>query len=332
MPDPFILKLQQVSKQYQPGLPGGVKEIDLQIKRGKITAIVGESGSGKTTLLKLIYGLLAPDSGAVLFNDDPVLGPHEKLIPGHERMKMVSQDFSLNLFSKVQENIAAMLSNTELQAKREKTSAIMKSLGIDHLAGKRAVDLSGGEQQRVAIARAFISSPELLLLDEPFSQVDALLKNQLRSDVRRLAEETGITIILVSHDPADGLSLADEMVILKEGRIVESGNPWDLYNHPEYLYTAQLLANCNVLTAEEARIAGIRSRKKTVVIYPEWIKLRRSWKSKSFIVAASFFKGFHKELSLEREGLQLSAMDHSYNCEKGDKVQVVISRYLEFDE
>jgi ABC-type glutathione transport system ATPase component len=332
MPDPIIVNLKDVTKQYQPGLPGGVKEINLEVQRGKTLAIVGESGSGKTTLLKLIYGLLAPDSGSITFNHEHVLGPHEKLIPGHDRMKMVSQDFDLNLYSKVHENIGGMLSNTDLELKRGKTLEIMRSLRIDNLENKRAVDLSGGEQQRVAIARAFIASPDVLLLDEPFSQVDALLKHQLRADVKQLAEETGITIIIVSHDPSDGLSLADEMVILKEGRILESGKPSELYDHPQHLYTAQLLANCNILAAEDARLAGIRSGKK-VVIYPEWIELRKSWRSKKFIVKDIILKGFYKELLLEREHLTITALNiNSYSCEKGDKVPVVVKRYLEFDE
>ena len=177
-------------------------------------AIVGESGSGKSTLLKLIYGLLAPDSGEVFFKAEHLNGPHEKLIPGHDSMKMLSQDFNLNLFAKVYENIESMLSNEDLQAKKHKANKMMEFLRIDHLATKKIVDLSGGEQQRVALARAIITEPEVLLLDEPFSQLDAVLKTQFRADLRRLSDELGITIIIVSHDPVDGLTLANQMLIL----------------------------------------------------------------------------------------------------------------------
>ena len=332
MPERFIVTIKQVSKQYQSESQGGVKDINLEVKRGKILAIVGESGSGKTTLLKLIYGLIALDSGSVSFNGEPVPGPHEKLIPGHDRMKLVSQDFNLNLFSKVYDNIAGMLSNIGLEAKRQKTLEVMEFLRIDHLAQKRAVDLSGGEQQRVAIARAIITDPEILLMDEPFSQVDALLKNQLRADVKRLSEHLGITIILVSHDPADGLSLADQMVILRDGTVLESGTPESLYNEPKYLHTAQLLANCNVITDAEARVAGIEAKKNIVVIYPEWITLDKGWSSKTFHIRYSFFKGFYRELLLEKDHLLLRAMDNSSMPARiGDKVYVKIKRYLEFD-
>jgi ABC-type sugar transport system ATPase subunit len=332
MPDRFIVRLNHVTKQYQSATLGGVREIDLEVERGKILAIVGESGSGKSTLLKLIYGLLAPDSGEILCNDTLVPGPHEKLIPGHDGMKMVAQDFNLHPFTKVYDNIAGMLANIHLEVKRQKTIEVMEFLKIDHLAQKRVVDLSGGEQQRVAIARAVITDPEILLMDEPFSQVDALLKNQLRADVKRLSEHLGITIILVSHDPADGLSLADQMVILRNGTVLESGTPENLYNNPQYLHTAQLLANCNVISAADAHVAGIEAKKDTVVIYPEWIELGKSWSSKTFNVKYSFFKGFYRELVLEKDQLILRAMDLSVTPAKGgEKAYIKIKRYLEFD-
>lgn len=332
MPDRFIVKLNQVTKQYQSGTAGGVTGVDFEVERGKILAVVGESGSGKTTMLKLIYGLLQPDSGTVLFNEERILGPHEKLIPGHDRMKIVSQDFNLNIFSKVYDNIAGMLSNIGLEAKQQKTLEVMEFLRIDHLAQKRAVDLSGGEQQRVAIARAIITDPEVLLMDEPFSQVDALLKNQLRADIKRLAEHLGITIILVSHDPADGLSLADQMVILKDGIVLESGRPEDLYNNPQYLHTAQLLANCNVISNADARLAGIEPKKNIVVIYPEWIDLEKHWSSKTFHVKYAFFKGFYRELVVRKDQLSLRAIDTGLVPAKpGDTAYVKIKRYLEFD-
>jgi ABC-type sugar transport system ATPase subunit len=246
-------------------------------------------------------------------------------------MKLVAQDFNLNQFSKVYDNIAGMLSNIDLQAKRRKTLEVMEFLRIDHLAGKRAADLSGGEQQRVAIARAVITDPTVLLLDEPFSQVDALLKNQLRADIKRLAEFMGITVILVSHDPADGLSLADKMIILKEGKILESGPPEQLYNNPRHLHTARLLSNCNVLTADEALLAGIVSEKDTVVIYPEWIETGEG-KENIFQVRDLFFKGFYSELLLKKEYLQLRALNIRTNhYKRGDRLSVVIRKYLEFD-
>lgn len=332
MPEVPLIELIDVHKQYATEAFAGVKQISFTIEKGQIVSIVGESGSGKSTLLKLIYGLLSPDSGSVSFKGKVILGPDEKLIPGHDSMRMVAQDFSLNTYAKVYDNIAGMLSNTNLQLKQEKTVQAMEFLKIDALSNKRVADLSGGEQQRVAIARAIITEPEVLLMDEPFSQVDSLLKNRLRDDVRRLSRELGITIILVSHDPADGLSLADELIILKNGQLLEKGAPEAVYNQPANLYTAQLLANCQIISGADGEKVGLKTKKKFLAIYPEWVRSANSWSGKSFIVVDCYFKGFYEELLIERNGVQLRALNvNSEQFRKGDKVTVAISRCLEFD-
>ncbi len=326
-----FISLEKVSLHYAEDSRAGVSKIDLSIKKGDFVAIVGESGSGKSTLLKIIYGLLAPDMGEVFFKGLHLDGPHEKLIPGHDSMKMMSQDFNLNLYARVYENIESMLSNEDLKGKKKKAADIMKLLGIEYLANKKIIELSGGEQQRVALARAIITEPEVLLLDEPFSQLDALLKTQFRADLKNLCDQLGITIILVSHDPVDGLTLANKMIILKEGKLIESGRPEEIYSNPLHIYTAKLLGNAFVLPAEEARILGIRAKLNTVMIYPEWVQLKSSWGSKSYRVKEIFFKGFYEDLLLERNEIELVAINQKPGIyQKGDKVQVQISRYLEY--
>lgn len=331
MSDP-ILSLINISKHYSVDNPAGVSGITLSINKGDFVAIVGESGSGKSTLLKLIYGLLTPNCGEVLFKGEHLAGPHEKLIPGHDSMKMLSQDFNLNLYAKVYENIQSMLSNEDILAKKQKTLEMMEFLGIDELANKRIVELSGGEQQRVALARAIITEPEVLLLDEPFSQVDAILKTQLRADLKRLCDYLGITIILVSHDPVDGLTLANEMIILKDGKLIESGKPTEIYANPAHIYTARLLGNAFVLPADEAKRMGIRSKKGSVMIYPEWVQLKNSWSSKKYTIKEIFFKGFYEELLLERDHVKILAVNPKPGVyKKGQNIQVLISQFLEFD-
>lgn len=307
MNNPPVIELEQVTKIYQTQPRSGVESISLSIQKGTINVISGASGSGKSTLLKLIAGLLSPDSGEVRYSGKRVLGPSEKLIPGHEAMKVVAQDFNLNVYAKVYDNIAGLLSNTDLKGKQRKTLEVMEFLRIDHLAQKRAVDLSGGEQQRVAIARAIITGPEVLLLDEPFSQVDAMFKNELRADIRRMATYLGITVVLVSHDPVDGLSMADKMMIIKDGKLIEEGTPGSLYHDPQELYTATLLTNCNVLSAEEARVLGLNPVKDQVVIYPEWIDIVPA--GKQWHVRECLFKGFYEELLLEHEDVKLRALN-----------------------
>lgn len=327
-----IISLSNVSKHYQAGQLAGVSNISLSIKKGDFVAIVGESGSGKSTLLKLIYGLLAPNTGELFFKGNHLPGPHEKLIPGHEAMKMVTQDFNLNLYARVYDNISGMLSNEDIQGKQQKTWEMMEFLSIDHLSEKRIVELSGGEQQRVAIARAIITEPEVLLLDEPFSQIDAVLKNQLRADLRRLCSFLGITMILVSHDPADGMTLADDMIIIKDGQVKERGKPSEIYANPSHTYTARLLGNAFVLPSAEAQSLGLKTTKNTVMIYPEWVQLKNSWSSKRYEIKDIFFKGFYEELLLEREHVKIRAVNlQPGSFKKGEDVQVVLSQFLEFD-
>src|SRR5690606_1053598 len=154
-----LIQLTAVSKSYLSNQHSGVSNVHLRIDKGEIVSIVGESGSGKTTLLKLIYGLIEPESGEVLFEGKKVMGPSEKLIAGHDAMRMVTQEVTLNMYAKVFDNIASQLSNTDLETKKSLTEHTMRLLRISHLSNKKIVDLSGGEQQRVAIARAIITSP-----------------------------------------------------------------------------------------------------------------------------------------------------------------------------
>ena len=328
-----FITLSNVSKHYSVENDSGVSNVNLSINKGDFIAIVGESGSGKSTLLKLIYGLLAPNAGEIIFKGEHLAGPHEKLIPGHDYMKMVTQDFNLNLYAKVVDNIAAMLSNENVNAKKQKTWEMMEFLGIDKLADKRIVELSGGEQQRVAIARAIITEPEVLLLDEPFSQIDSLLKTQLRTDLKRLSSYLGITNILVSHDPVDGMSLANELVILKDGKIIESGHPKEIYNNPQNTYTARLLGNAVILNSNDANKLGIKPKKSQVLFYPEWVQLKNTWNSKKYYVRDVFFKGLYEELLLERNEIKIRAVNTTPGAyKKGSNVQVVVSQFLEFDQ
>lgn len=325
-----ILKIQNLTKQYDTKVFSGIENVSFEIQRGNITAIIGQSGSGKSTLLKCIYGILKPDAGDTLYNDKHVKGPDEQLIPGHPEMKMVTQDFALNTYAKVYDNIASMLPNTDLKAKQEKTLEAMQHLRIDHLKDKRVIDLSGGEQQRVAIAKALVTNTKVLLLDEPFSQIDALLKNQLRTDLKLLAKQTGLTIILVSHDATDGLFMADQLLILKDGKLLQDDSPKQVYEQPANLYTAQILGNANILSAKDAEQIGIKTSKETVVFYPEWVDLKGGWSSRRFDVKEVFFKGFYDELLLERNGVLLRALQLSGTHKKNDHIQANIGRFLEF--
>jgi ABC-type sugar transport system ATPase subunit len=332
MATPSFLQAISVSKLYPGKRLAGLKPVNLSIEPGKITAIIGESGSGKSTLLRLLYGLLTPDEGEVRFKDERVWGPEEKLIPGHDAMKMVTQDTDgLNIFAKVWDNVAVMLPNTDLKAKEENTTKVLTQLNMLRMADKQVATLSGGEKQRLAIARALVTQPQVLLLDEPFNQVDTSFREGLQQDIRQVVQETGLTVIMVSHDPAEVLSMADVLVVLREGEIVESGHPKTLYQQPKNLYTAKLLTSCNVLTTAEAAQCGINTQAENVVIYTEWAVPTGSWTRKDWTVKQVLFKGSYEDLLVEKDGVALRLLnDQSDKYTVGDKVHIKINKYLEF--
>jgi len=333
MASTHFLQAKAISKLYPGERASGISTTSLTIQQGKITAIIGESGSGKSTLLRLLYGLLDPDAGEVHFKGERIWGPAEKLIPGHDAMKMVTQHTDdLNLFAKVWDNVAVLLPNTNLQAKEEKTARALSLLNMSHLANSRVVDLSGGEKQRVALARAIITRPEVLLLDEPFNQVDTSFREDLQQDIRQIVKETGLTVIMVSHDPSEILSMADELIVMRDGKILESGEPVAVYQHPKNLYTASLLASCNVLPKNKTAVCGIslKPKKNTAAIYPEWIGLTTN-KAGDWQVNQVLFKGFYEDILIEKEGLTLRAHNYTIRQYKtGDKVNLKVNKWLEY--
>ncbi|MFD0793394.1 ABC transporter ATP-binding protein [Mucilaginibacter litoreus] len=332
MNDQSLLRAKAVTKSYGGAVASGVKNITLDITPGKITAIIGQSGSGKSTLLRLLYGLLTPDEGLISFKGERIWGPEEKLIPGHDAMKMVTQHTDdLNLFARVWDNVAAMLPSTNVKLKEEKTEQVLRQLNMMHLALKRVADLSGGEKQRVAIARAIITRPGVLLLDEPFNQVDTSFREGLQHDIRQIVRETGLTVVMVSHDPAEVLSMADELVVLKDGEIVETGHPKTLYHTPGNLYTAELLTNCNILNANDAKVCGIQTDKAIVVIYPEWIRIANVLKTSQWTVIEVLFKGQYEDLILENSGVILRTVNNEPDkYTVGDIIGLKIKRWLEY--
>lgn len=325
----FLLDVRDLSKKFSDKPDSnGLSNLEFGLKKGEIMAIIGESGSGKSTLLQLLYGLLQPDAGEITFQGTHVLGPHEKLIPGHGAMRLVSQHFDdLNTFANVWDNVASRLSNTDLTSKEEKTQHILERLKIDHLAQQRIVELSGGEKQRVAIARALVTQPEILLMDEPFNQVDAAFRDQLQHDIVRIVEETGLTVIIVSHDPTEVMGLADYLLILRNGKIVAEGNPIDLYLNPSNAYIARMLAKSNILSAEQANIIEVKDADQKIAIHPEWIEIRPD-RSGKFKVERILYRGFYHEVSVQYQDLILRVYQMGkLGLQKGQRVALFINRF-----
>lgn len=284
-----------------------LRDVSFGVEQGHVAAIIGESGSGKSTLLKLIYGLLEPTEGETRHAGVRVPGPGERLIPGHPAMRLVSQNFDdLNTYAKAWDNVASRLSNVDIEAKAQKTQAMLEALRISHRAQHRVFDLSGGEKQRVAIARALVDGTTVLLLDEPFNQVDASFREQLQQDIRRIVDSSGLTVVMVSHDPDEVMAMADQLLVLREGKLVANGAPADLYNHPPNAYTARLLARSNIVSVAEARALGLQADR-PLAVHPEWIVVS----AESGIpaeVETVLFRGFYEEVIVRAKGVRLKAV------------------------
>ena len=307
-----------------------VNHVDFGIEEGKITAIIGESGSGKSTLLKLIYGLLEPNSGEIRYRGWLVPTRKDKLIPGHDAMKLVSQGFDdLNLYAKVWDNVASQLSNTNLDLKASRTQEVLEQLRIDHLAQKRVADLSGGEKQRVAISRALINDPEVLLMDEPFNQVDAAFRDELQQDIQQIVQKTGLTVILVSHDPAEVLAMADYLIVMKAGGITDQGKPHALYVEPNSPYTARLLAKSNILSPQQAAVLGIQVDSE-ISILQENIRIQEQEQG-AYWVKDFRFRGFYNELIIGNDEITLHTIQYPKTLvKKNTRIHILVSSYHKF--
>src|SRR6187549_1219231 len=220
-----ILKLSNVGKQIDNAWV--VKDFSFTQKKNQKIVIAGETGSGKSTLLKMIGGLVQPDAGTIFFEDKTVEGPNEKLVAGHSEIAYLSQHFELPKFLRVEQVLEYANS---LSAKE--SSSIYRICQINHLLQRKTDQLSGGEKQRIAIARLLISKPKLLLLDEPFSNLDMVLRDVLKSVIDSITRKLRITCMLVSHDTVDSLSWADEIVVMRDGTLVQQGSPEEIYKNP----------------------------------------------------------------------------------------------------
>ncbi len=224
-----------------------VKDISFTQQSLEKIAIAGETGSGKTTLLKMIAGLAQPDEGNIYFDNKRILGPFEKLLPGHPAIAYLSQHYELRNNYRVEEELESKNLLTE-----EEAASIYSICKIQHLLKRKTNQLSGGERQRIVLARLLTTSPKLLLLDEPFSNLDAIHKNIIKSVLLDISSKLGISCIIVSHDAADTLSWADRILVLKEGEIIQEGTPQKIYYEPVNEYCAGLFGEYNLLNKENA--------------------------------------------------------------------------------
>lgn len=246
-----------------------VEPLSLRQPKGQRVALAGESGAGKSTVLQLIAGLVQPSSGEILVEGSRVRGPAVALVPGHPGVAYLSQKSDLPKFLRVEQVLQYASRRSVVEA-----HTLYKVCRIDHLLARRTDQLSGGEQQRVALARLLLGGPRLLLLDEPFSNLDRVHKQVLQRVIEEVGTRLGVTCWLVSHDAADVLSWADEILVLHRGRIVQRGTPEQVYRQPVDVYTAGLFGDYNLLYgADQLALASRTPTAGGLLVRPEQLRL-----------------------------------------------------------
>lgn len=311
-----LLEVQHISKQLHGGLL--IDEISFKQKALQKIAITGESGAGKTTLLKMISGHAQPDSGTILFNGERVIGPEEKLLPGHKEIGYLSQEHDLLHNYKVEDLVWFQNKLTD-----EESTKLFEICRITDLMKRRTDQLSGGEKQRIALCMLLTKSPKMLILDEPFSNLDPIHTEILKAVLEDVTERLQTTCLLTSHDPNDTLSWADEIIVMKEGKIIQQGSPAITYHQPMNEYVAGMFGRYNLLTPEQAALFGIEANEKNVIIRPEDFIISENPENgvKGIVEKISFWGSFY-EVEVKVCDFTIIVMMKKNEWEVGERIYV----------
>lgn len=291
---PF-LNIHGISKQLNG--QQALHSFSLNLAQHHRLAIVGSTGSGKSTMLKIVGGLLQTDSGHVFFENRRLLGPEEQLLPGNKGIAYLSQHFELRNNYRVAE-ILSFVNRLSADA----TNHIFDICRIKHLLQRKTDQLSGGEKQRIATAKLLLEHPRLLLLDEPFTNLDYSAKQLMKQVLHDIGEQLGITCVLVSHDPADTLAWADSILVMQQGYTVQIGTPQQLYYAPDNHYVAGLLGDFQVLTRLQQRALNMAIIEgKTPMVRSAYFvgHLTEQGNGVQASVITSVFAGSHYEVTVQ---------------------------------
>lgn len=267
-----MLEVKNISFAYRTD--NVLEGLSFQVGKGEHVALMGESGCGKSTLLKLIYGLLTPGKGEVLWKGEMVRGPLYKLVPGESYMKYLSQEFDLMPFTTVAENVSEYLSVFYPEQLKERTEELLEMTEMTAEARTKVKDLSGGQQQRVALARVLAQKPDLLLLDEPFSHIDNFRKSSLRRNLFQYLKDEQISCLTATHDHLDVLPFADRILVLKDKELLMEGETRQVYESPVNLYVASLFGEANILPITVLK--SYADTKRNIIVYAHEFKVAPS--------------------------------------------------------
>lgn len=266
------MSLKVVNLSYSLESRSILKELNFEVPTASIACILGANGSGKSTLLRLLAGLLDPDEGTVWFEEDRIWGPAYRLLPGHPKVALVRQDSRLFPMHTVRQNLLYVLRAYEVDYQNQKIEELSGLLGLVPYLDRVTKYLSGGEQQRVAIAASLASDPDIMLMDEPFSQTDVYLKEELKLYLVQVVKQLGVGILFVTHDPFEALALSEEIMVLHDGQIVEKGNAKQLYYRPRHKVTAILTGEANWFPTSSILSLPLHSIGKEGLARPDQLK------------------------------------------------------------
>ncbi|MFT7036871.1 MAG: ABC-type Fe3+/spermidine/putrescine transport system ATPase subunit [Cyclobacteriaceae bacterium] len=310
----IAIKVKGISKSYD-SKKDAVKNISFNVKEGEVIGVLGESGSGKSTLLRLLAGLEDADKGAITISNEVITGPIGNLVPGYDFIRMVYQNFKLQRFKTIRDNVASEIYFLEEDERNKRVDELLELCLLTSKVDSFPHELSGGQQQRVAIALALSMEPEVVLMDEPFSNLDSPMKMIIRQDVISILRNAGVTVLMVSHDHADAMSVADRIMIIENGELVQIDTPQKLYNHPKSEYIANFLGPTNYIKS--------KGKRKPISIRPEKIKISSNGNHEG-VVMETYFQGMHYHNYVKSDSFDQNILLYSES-------ELVIGEKLKFD-
>jgi len=242
-----MIECRNLSKSY--GTVQVVSDLSLSLDEHEFLSILGPSGCGKSTLLRLIAGLEVPSEGQVFLHGQEISGREIILPPERRKFGMIFQDFSLFPHLSVKDNVAYGAAGSKTE-KQQRVHELLELVSLPHLATKMPHQISGGEQQRIAVARALAPRPSLILMDEPFSNLDYQLRQQLRRDIREILKHEGVATVLVTHDQLEAITFSERMLLIQKGKVVQEGTPSEIYQNPQTIWASSFVGEANHLPVE----------------------------------------------------------------------------------